>query len=100
MRVVEHVVQRIGVVITGVPSLADKSWFQIIDKTGKAISGKFPDEKDPNRIKWELILGHLQTIRIAWRNTTMHPKETYTEEEAEDVLRGVKTLLREIVKII
>jgi hypothetical protein len=30
----------------------------------------------------------------------MHPKQTYTEEEAEDVLQAVKSFMRELAKLI
>jgi hypothetical protein len=30
---------------------------------------------------------HLYNVKVAWRNEVMHPKQTYTFEEAEDDLR-------------
>ncbi len=100
MRIMEYVVQQIGLAITGITGIVDENWKNIIDRTRKEIVSRFPKEKDPDRIKWESLLGHLETVKIAWRNPTMHPKETYTEEEAENIIRAVKTLLREIVMII
>jgi HEPN domain-containing protein len=44
------------------------------------------------------IAGYLDHVRIAWRNQTMHPKRTYTEEEAEHLFSNVKTFMQAIAK--
>jgi len=96
----EYAVQRIGISVTGVPTIKDENWKNIVDLIRKEIKIRFPKEKDEERIRWESILGYLETVKVAWRNPTMHPKQTYTEEEAESIIGAVKALMRELAKII
>ncbi len=42
---------------------------------------------------------HLDSVRIAWRNDVMHPKESYSEEEAR-VLGHVKSFMRHLAGVI
>jgi HEPN domain-containing protein len=42
----------------------------------------------------------LDNVREAWRNPTMHPKETYTEEEAENAFRFVKQYMEYLTAIL
>ena len=53
--------------------------------------------------KWKAIepfyrdaLGNLISIKIAWRNPTMHIVRNYTSGEAEDVLRTVRTFMQRL----
>jgi hypothetical protein len=101
MRIMEYLVQQMGLALSGKSAITEKSWHTIIEKILRPeIESRFPNEKDQNRIMWESTLGHLGSVRIAWRNPTMHPKETYTEEEAEGVLGAVKVFAQEITKVI
>ena len=45
------------------------------------------------------VRAHLHAVRIAWRNDTMHPKATYTEEEAKELLGHVLAFLRHLALI-
>jgi hypothetical protein len=40
---------------------------------------------------------HLHAIRLAWRNDTMHPKEQYDLEEADEIYGHVKTFMKHLV---
>lgn len=40
--------------------------------------------------------GHLYNVKIAWRNEVMHPKKTYTAEEAKKLLNAVDTFIRDL----
>lgn len=42
------------------------------------------------------ILGNLISIKIAWRNPTMHIVRNYTPEEAEDIFRSVRTFMQRL----
>ena len=46
------------------------------------------------------IQAHLYNVKVAWRNEVMHPKATYTELEARDILNHVRAFLTELVKIL
>jgi hypothetical protein len=69
----------------------EKNWRNISDEIDKAIKNmnpKTPQRKALQR-EYAVIPSHLFSVRIAWRNPVMHPKASYTEEEAEEVLRSV-----------
>lgn len=39
---------------------------------------------------------HFRSIKDAWRNHAMHGRAKYTEEQAEDVYRGVRSFMKQI----
>jgi hypothetical protein len=94
MRVMEHCLQklaeRLGLTLA---ATYDKTWQGIINDIRGNIKSKWPKEKDPIRIKHEELLGHLETIKIRWRNQTMHPKATYNEKETQKVLAAVEAFI-------
>lgn len=71
---------------------------------GKIIANiKVPVEAMPEgdeRDQWSEIQSLLYHVKQAWRNNTMHPKQTYTLEEAEDVFSAVKTFLRRLAPMV
>jgi hypothetical protein len=42
------------------------------------------------------ILGHLQAVKVAWRNPTMHIVNQYTSEQAEDIFNAVRGFMRHL----
>jgi hypothetical protein len=42
------------------------------------------------------VLAHLQAVRVAWRNPTMHVVKSYTREQAEDVYNAVRGFMRHL----
>ena len=42
---------------------------------------------------------YLRHVKDAWRNNTMHPKRTYTRDEAQAIFEGSKVFLRSLVKL-
>lgn len=42
------------------------------------------------------VLGDLQTVKIAWRNPTMHIVRHYTPEEAEEIFRAVRGFMKRL----
>jgi len=38
----------------------------------------------------------LDGVRIAWRNPTMHIENSYSPERAEEILIGVRALMRHL----
>jgi len=43
---------------------------------------------------------YLDNVRVAWRNSTMHPKETYTEEEAVGIFGFAKQFMQHLADLI
>lgn len=54
----------------------------------------------PDRDLWSESHSLLYHVKQAWRNNTMHPKETYTEEEASAVYSAVKSFTRHLVPLV
>jgi hypothetical protein len=42
----------------------------------------------------------LYAVKLAWRNEVMHPKVTYTSEEARRVLDAVKAFIEDLAAIV
>lgn len=97
MRSMERVLQVIGEDL-GVELKNTKgaypAWGNIISNINEKLH-----DKPAERKKWSSVMDRLYYVKDAWRNNTMHPKETYTEEEAKNVLEAVKLLLQALVKI-
>ena len=46
------------------------------------------------------VYGHLNSVKNAWRNPTMHPRKHYDTEEAEDVFCATRGFMRDLAKVI
>jgi hypothetical protein len=100
MRVMERTIQQLATKLgISFASAYDTEWQKIICDIRHQLKALYPKHTDPNRIKYESILGHLETIKIAWRNPTMHPKATYTEEEAKALLSAVEIFMNDLTKL-
>ncbi len=101
MRIMEKTVQyyanKLGI---GETITCDSEWQKILNLIRGRINTQHPNSKDQERIKHESMINHFETIKIAWRNPTMHPKATYTEEEARALITEVEILLKDMVKIL
>lgn len=97
MRIMEIAVQRFGDKL-GVPLAIEKNWQNILDEVNKAI--KSLDPKASQTIAYAGAAAHLYNVKVKWRNPTMHPKQTYTVEEAQDVFSAVNTFTRDLSGIL
>ena len=96
MRVMETGVQEFGNKL-GVSLAKDKNWQNILDEVNKAI--KALPLKDPKTVELSQTAANLYTVKLGWRNQVMHPKDTYTLEEAESILDAVKSFMVQLSKI-
>jgi hypothetical protein len=96
MRVVEIGVQKFGDKI-GISLTTEKNWQNILDEVNKAI--KKMDPKNELTKQYASLAAHLYNVKLAWRNEVMHPKATYTEQEADEIYLHVDTFIRNIAKI-
>ncbi|MGA7789948.1 MAG: hypothetical protein WCA56_17500, partial [Xanthobacteraceae bacterium] len=62
---------------------------QINDKIGQKHKEKSHEWK-ANEPLFRDLAGDLQTIKIAWRNPTMHIVRQYNPDEAEEIFRAVR----------
>ena len=97
MRIMEIAVQRLGDKV-GVQLVNELNWQVILDQINKAIRSM--DHKLPETKLFAETAFHLYSVKIAWRNEVMHPKQTYTAEEADIVFRNVRTFAQELARII
>ena len=58
------------------------------------------DPKDPKTVELSQVSANLYSVKLAWRNEVMHPKDTYTLEEAENLLRQVKIFMCHLAEVI
>ena len=49
---------------------------------------------------WSKSHVHLYHVKQAWRNDVMHPKKTYTEEEAKAAFSAVKSFMHHLSDLI
>jgi hypothetical protein len=82
----------------GIALTTEKNWQIILDGINKAIRAL--PAKDQRTIALSQAAGHLYNVKVAWRNPTMHPKITYTLEEAADLITTVKAFMNELVQVI
>ena len=68
-------------------------WGNLIRNMDEAIAKL--DDKD-KRSKWSEAHSLLYHVKECWRNDTMHPKRTYTQEEAIEVFEAVRSFLRSL----
>jgi hypothetical protein len=76
----------------------DKQWQNFLDEINREI-GKLPshDQKTKNYAE---ISANLYNVKLAWRNEVMHPKQTYTEEEALEVFAASRAFMRRLASVI
>lgn len=103
-------VMEIGVKFLGrkmqVPLTDEKTWDAILRDlntkikgiTSGSSGGKLTGRKKAKRDKYAAAVAHLTHVKDAWRNRVAHPKDSYTDEQAEEVFRFVKTYMRYLAK--
>jgi hypothetical protein len=97
MRVMEIGVRRFGEVLN-VTLADDKNWQNILDEINKAI--KALDQKAALTKKYAGAAAHLYNVKLASRNEVMHPKQTYTSDEAWKVFSATDAFIRDLANLI
>lgn len=97
MRIMEVGVQQFGTKL-GVALAVEKNWQNILDEVNKAIRSL--PQKDPATIAMSQASANLYAVKLAWRNEVMHPNDTYTLEEAENLISQVKLFMKQLASII
>ena len=72
-------------------------WGTLIRNMDEAIA-ELADKDEKS--KWSEAHSMLYHVKECWRNDTMHPKRTYTQEEAVAVFEAVKSFLRSISTLV
>jgi hypothetical protein len=97
MRVMEIGVRRFGEKL-GVELANEKNWQNILNETNKAI--KLLDQKAAQTKAYAAASSHLYNVKLAWRNEVMHPKQTYTYDDAIKVHSAVDTFIRDLASFL
>lgn len=102
MRVMEFGVQKfgekLGVTLIDQANGKPKLWQNILNESDKAI--KALQQHDQLTKRLACISSNLYNVKLAWRNEVMHPKATYTEEEAKNIIFAVKAFMNELASVI
>jgi hypothetical protein len=96
MRIMEAGVQAFGTKL-GVTLTDEKNWQNILDETDKAIKAL---PRTAQRVQMSQASANLYAVKLAWRNEVMHPKDTYTLEEADNLIRQVKIFMEQLATIV
>lgn len=105
MRVMEKGVQYLGGKL-GVALTNEKEWQTILNEINRAIKAlsnpptKMTTVMKEERDAYAAASERLQNVKDAWRNRTMHPKDSYDGEEAEEIFTATKRFMRHLTKII
>lgn len=54
----------------------------------------------PEKDRWHAAGALLHNVGKTWRNRTMHPKQTYTEQEAENILLAVRSFMNSTAEFV
>jgi hypothetical protein len=98
MRIMERGTQELGTKL-GIQLTSEKNWHNILEEVNKAIRGLMPQnpQEKEARDRYSEASALLFNVKDAWRNRVMHPKQTYTLEEAEAVFNSVRTFIVHLV---
>ena len=93
MLVLEVGVQALGADL-GVPDVLTLTWGQITSQCHAKIK-QMP--KGPKKVERSEAMAFLDGVRVAWRNETLHPKQTrYNQGQVLDVLTNAKGLMQSL----
>ena len=97
MRVMEIGVQLFGTKLK-VPLAGEKNWQDILNRVNTEMKNR--NHKLPETKALAEIASHLYNVKVAWRNEVMHPKQTYTDEEATAIFRNVRTFIVDLTGVL
>lgn len=102
MRVMESSVQKFAKKLNLKLKAKDETWYKILQHVNAAIKNMPENNKRAitKKNKYMATSVHLDNVRRVWRNDVMHPKEKYTQEEAEDVLSAVRLFIKDLINVL
>jgi len=102
MRAMEGAVQHLGRLLKVRLEPKKETWFNICNLVSKALAVRAAKTKRQSARNAALgaAVAHLQTVRIASRNEVMHPKQTYTMEEAQEVFSATRVFMIDLAGLI
>ena len=82
----------------GLNWLTRKIWQNILDEINKGL--KPLDQKAALTKKYAGAAAHLYNVKIASRNEVVHPKQTYTIDEASKLFNATDAFIRDLADLI
>ena len=95
MRAMEIAVQALASGL-GVANV-EREWGKLLSDISSKIEAM---PKGERRDAWSASHSHLYHVKQAWRNSTMHPKKTYTEDESKAVFDAVGSFMRHLAPLV
>jgi hypothetical protein len=95
MRAMEGALQRLATSL-GIENV-QRVWGFLLSDVGTKIEAM---PKGEIRQKWSEVHSHLYHVKEAWRNDTMHPKQTYTPTEAKVVFEAVRAFMNGLLPLL
>ncbi len=96
MRAMELAVQALYLKL-GLINSPEREWGKLLSDIGSTVENM---QKGQDRDAWSASHSHLYHVKQAWRNDVMHPKQTYTMEEANEVFWAVKSFMKHLSSLI
>ncbi|HXZ01489.1 MAG TPA: hypothetical protein VEI03_15950 [Stellaceae bacterium] len=100
MRAMEATVEGLSLRL-GVTILPRDTWGRMLGKMDDKIK-EMPEKTKPQKRKkarWSEARANLFHVKEAWRNESMHPRQTYTLDQARDVIEAVRTFMTGLAKL-
>lgn len=95
MRAMECAVQALSAKLEIEPG--DLEWGKLLSAIDEKIKAM---PKGDRKDTWSETRSNLYHVKQAWRNKTMHPKRTYTGEEAHGVYTAVRSFMRHLAPLV
>jgi hypothetical protein len=100
MRAMESAVERLAVRLD-VKIAPRDTWGLMLGKMDEKIK-LLPDKKSSDKhrkAKWSEARANFYHVKEAWRNESMHPKQTYTMDQAREVIEAVRVFMTGLAKL-
>jgi hypothetical protein len=102
MRIMERGVHSLGRALKVKFDPTTQTWFDICNLASKAATNrpaKTPRQRARNAAL-AAAAAHLQTVRVAWRNGVMHPRQSYSISEAREVYEATRTFMINLAELV
>lgn len=102
MRVMEKGTQVLGKKLKVVIDPEIETWNKVLDHVDKQIRllPTVTARQKAKKAAFAEVSSYLHQVRIAWRNEVMHPKATYTQEEARDVFSASRAFMNHLSQVL
>lgn len=102
MRVMERGVQTLGKKLKVQINPEVETWNKVLDHVDKQIKALpvATVKQKSKKARFAEVSSYLHQTKIAWRNEVMHPKATYTQEEARDVFFASRAFMNHLSEVL